>query len=145
MLEINTQSINTWIVNQLGLSVQAQSKLVFRLKEIRFWAFQYGPATDRVEVNGEIGGTIATVSDPVDAQTQNAIVSYPVLYKFQDFGSLDEPAAAGFRWPIAHQQQPLFVTSNFTIAQVSSNSKSWTMHLHLEWSTSEILPPPPAP
>lgn len=139
VLSISPSLVAKWISTQLGFGSQSTANLVFKLKAIRIWSYQYGPADDRVEVNGEIGSLVPTVGDPTSGPPA---VHYPVLYKFQDFGTLDEPAAAGYNWPLNHQQVPLYADSNFDIAEVVSNSKNLTIQLHLEWSTAEVQPPP---
>jgi hypothetical protein len=140
---ISSKSICLWVSQQLGLGTQALANLVVKIHNIRFWAYQYGPDTDRVNINGEISSLIPTVSDPTDAVTTNPVVHYPVIYKYQDYGTLDEPASAGYEWPLSQREVPIYQDSNFTVATTVANSKDLTVQIYLEWSTAEVNPPQP--
>jgi len=141
-LIISSKLIIKWVTDQLGLTSQAAANMVVKLHNIRFWAFQYGPSEDRVNVNGEISSLIPAVSDPTDPVTMKPVIHYPVIYKFQDFGNLDEPASAGYEWPLSQREVPIYSDSDFTVATVVANSANMTIQIYLEWSTAEVQPPP---
>lgn len=142
---MTSRLLTAWAVAQLGLTAQAAANMVIKLKSIRFWAFQYGPAVTRAAVYGEIGSLVPNVQDPTIPATEVPAVHYPVMYKFNDQGTLDEPAAAGFQWPVSQQEVPIYQDSDFTIASFASNSADFVAHIHVEWSTAEVMPVPPDP
>ena len=135
-LFIKPSTIADRIVSQLGLPANTSAYLVFKLKEIRIWGYQYGSSSDRVALSADIGTLIPSVEDvssaPVTAST------YSILAKLQDFGSLDKPAFIGYRWPQAHQSMCLYTSVKFNIAEIACNSVSSTIHIHLLWSTADI-------
>jgi hypothetical protein len=129
------------IATQLGLSSQAKANMVVRVREFRCWAYQYGPATDRVDINGEVGTTFPSVSDPVAVPTQTPVIHYGVVQKFRAFGTISEPARYGYTWPLSAQQVPIYQDSDFTLVNLVSNSGNATVHVHVLWSTAEVQPP----
>jgi len=139
--QMDIESITKRLINQLGLSAQDVSKLVVKLNSIHGWAYQYGPAADRVDINGGIASLTPTISD--DVQFTNSVVHYPFEYQFKDFGTISRPAKFGYKWSMTDSQQPLFASSNFIVAVVASNSVNSTLHLNLSWSTLDVAPPVP--
>jgi len=144
--DLTLANLTIYIVQQLGLTSQASANMVVRLQEIRFWATQQGADSQRVAVYGEVASLIPTISDRVSSAPSPPppAVHYPVAYKFRDTGSLDEPASAGYKWPIAQQQTALYRDSDFVFSTVASNVGNFTCHIHVLWSTAEIMPPVPS-
>lgn len=124
--------------SQLGLTAQASANMVVKLHKIEGWAYQYGPGEDRVAINGEISGLVPNVSDLLTQATVNPSITYPVQYKYIDFGSLNKPAHFAYVWPKSQQQIALNLTSNFVIGTAASNTKNGTLHVHITWSTSGV-------
>jgi len=140
--DISTVLMGNYIVLQLGLTSQAAASLVFKLKEVRLWATQQGGSTERVALYGEFGSLVPTVQDAVPSvPAVPPAVHYPIMYKFRDTGSLGEPAAAGWKWPISQQETVLYRDSPFVFLTVASNVDNFTGHFHLQWSTAEVMPP----
>jgi len=139
--DITTTLMGDYITSQLGLTTQAAASIVFKLKEVRLWATQLGGSSERVAVYGEFGSLVPTVQDLASQPEQPPAVHYPIMYKFRDTGSLDEPAAAGWRWPTSQQDVPLYRDSPFVFLTVASNVDKFTGHFHLMWSTAEVMPP----
>jgi len=128
------------ICKQLGLPSNVSGYLVFKLREIRIWGYQYGGSTDRVALSADIGTLIPSVEDV--AQTPVTASSYSVLAKLQDYGTLDRPAFVGYRWPQAHQSMSLYTSIKFNIAEIACNTDNATIHIHVLWSTADISVPP---
>jgi len=142
--DLSAWTVTRWVTEQLGLTTQAAANMVIKLCEIRFWATQQGADAERVAVYGEVASLIPTVEDATPTQPlPPPKVHYPVLYKFRDTGSLDEPAAAGYKWPLSQQETALYSDSNFVFTTVASNVSNFTAHIHLMWSTAEVMPPAP--
>jgi hypothetical protein len=137
---ITTADLIKGITGQLGLTTQAAVKMVIRVKSIRGWAYMYGGSTDRVSINGELSSLVPNVSDFAQQTTVNPAIVYPIIYKFRDFGSLNQPAHFGYVYPRSMQQVILGQDANFNIATLASNSTNGTVHIHLEWSTAEVQP-----
>eukprot|EP00494_Astrolonche_serrata_P033782 UN34051 len=95
------------VTEQLGLTSQAAASMVIKLKSVKGWAYQFGPAVDRVSINGEVSSLIPTVSDLTQQTTVNPVINYPVLYRFGDFGTLARPAHFAYVWPKAQQEMVL--------------------------------------
>lgn len=140
--DISTVLMGNYITIQLGLTTQAAANIVFKLKEVRLWATQQGNSPERVALYGEVGSLVPTVQDAVPSVPPvTPAVHYPIMYKFRDTGSLDEPAAAGWKWPISQQETVLYRDSPFVFLTVASNVNNFTGHFHLQWSTAEVMPP----
>lgn len=129
------------VTSQLGLTSQAAANMVLKIKSVRGWAYQYGPDSDRVSLNGEVTSLVPNISDLTSQTTVNPTISYPVIYRFSDFGSLNKPAHFGYVYPKAQQEVILSPDCDFNVLTVASNTVSSTIHFHLEWSTAEIQPP----
>merc|ERR1711862_129339 len=142
--DLTLANLTFYICEQLGLTTQAATNMVVKLQEIRFWATQQGGDTQRVAIYGEVASVVPTVSDGVSTTSTSPAVHYPVLYKFRDTGSLDEPASAGYRWPTYQQATPLYRDSDFVFSTVASNVGNFTVHIHVLWSTAEVMPPVPS-
>jgi hypothetical protein len=139
--QMEVSTIIKRLISQLDLSAQTVSKICVKLNSIYGWAYQYGPATDRVDINGAVASLTPTLSD--DAQSANNQVHYPFEYQFKDFGTISRPAKFGYKWSMMDSEQPLFASSNFIVGVFASNAQNSTIHLNLEWSTLDVVPPVP--
>lgn len=137
----SVQDLRNVVASQLGLSAQVHSILTLKLQSVHGWAYMYGGTTDRVAIQGEISGLIPNVSDLANQATVNPAITYPVIYKFLDFGTLNRPAHFGYCWPRSMQDMALSGLSNFTVFSVSANSSNATIHINLLWSTADIATP----
>lgn len=133
--------IRNRVADQLGLVAQDRDKITVKLQSVHGWAYMYGATTDRVAILGEVSALIPNISDSVNQATENPSISYPVIYKFQDFGTLNRPAHFGYCWPAVMADTPINALSNFTVISVSANSNNATMHINLLWSTAELAAP----
>lgn len=137
---IYPKTVADLICKQLGLPTNVSAYLVFKLKEMRCWGYQYGGTTDRVALSVDVGTLIPSVEDVTTAPITAS--SYSILAKLQDYGTLDKPAFCGYRWPQAHQSMSLYTSVKFTIAEIACNTDNATIHIHLMWSTADISVPP---
>lgn len=125
---------------QLGLTEQARAAMTIKIHSVHGWAYMYGSSQDRVSVNGSVSSLIPTIADQLNPSSYTN-PSYPIIYKFQDFGTLNRPAHFGYNFPRAMQEIPLTGQSNFTVLAVAQNSVNGTVHFQLEWSTADLANP----
>lgn len=135
------QSIINTVGNQLGLSAQAIAVLTIKLRSIHGWAYMYGNTTDRVAIQGEISSLVPNVQDSAAQVTVNPAIHYPIIYRFQDFGTLNRPAHFGYMFPKMMQEIPLSAQSDFVVLACSQNSVNGTIHFDLQWSTGDLATP----
>lgn len=138
---ISVQDLRNRVAGQLGLSDQAKGILTMKLLSVHGWAYMYGSSTDRVAIQGEVSGLVPNIEDSAQQQTQNATINYPIIYRFQDFGTISRPAHFGYHYPLMMQQIPLTGSANFTVISVSNNSTNGTIHFSLLWSTGDLAAP----
>lgn len=128
------------IAEQLGLGDQARALMTVKIRSVHGWAYMYGNSTDRVSINGSVSSLVPAIADQLNpSEYTNA--SYPILYKFQDFGTLNRPAHFGYVYPRSMQEVPLTGQSNFTVLACAQNSVNGTVQFQLEWSTSDLANP----
>lgn len=137
----SVQSIIKQVGNQLGLSAQAIAVLTIKLRSIHGWAYMYGSTADRVAISGEVSSLVPNVQDTADQITENPAIHYPVIYRFQDFGTISRPAHFGYMFPKMMQEIPLSGQSNFNVLACSQNSVNATVHFELQWSTGDLATP----
>lgn len=128
------------VAEQLGLTEQAKAKMTVKIQSVHGWAYMYGSSADRVSINGSVSSLIPTISDQLNPTTYTN-ASYPILYKFQDFGTLNRPAHFGYVYPRAMQEVPLTGQSNFTVLACAQNSTNGTVQFQLEWCTGDLANP----
>jgi len=141
--DITTQGISKFLLSQLGLTTQAQSIVVMKIRRIDVFATQNQQQDNNVRPACTIdcSSLVPQLADP--ATPGNAVVFYPILKKLSDIGSQSKPARVSYTWPLSQSDVPVTQQANFTVCTISSNVKATDVYIHLHWSTTDVGVPTP--
>jgi len=129
------------LLDQLGLTTQASTLVVFKLQRMDVFATAASGDTLRPSVSCDYSSIVPQLSDPT---TPTSVpIYYPILKKLADTGSVSTPARVSYTWPLAMRDTPLTANADFTLAEIGSNVKDTEVFTIIQWSTVDVAAPLP--
>jgi hypothetical protein len=124
---------------QLALAAQDTTIIVIKIQRIDCYAISKADSSVRPSISADFSSLVPTLNDPTTPSV--AGVSYPVISRLNDVGSVSRAAAVSYTWPQNMRAMPLSSQSNFTVLDFSTNLTEMDARIHLQWSTLDVASP----
>jgi hypothetical protein len=123
-----------------SLQVNSVPNLVFKLKTIQIWSVA-DASSKSVSVSADVSSLSCTLSDDVSPTAPRAVY-YGTAAKLVDTGSLNKPAAVGYKWSLADQNVIISPDQKFNIVAYSAGGNGYLrLQIHALISFCGVAPP----
>lgn len=137
---LNPGTIRARICNLFSLQVNSVPNLVFKLRSIQIWAVA-DAQSQSVSVSADVSSLSCTISDDV-APTAPRAVYYGTVAKLVSTGTLNKPAAVGYKWSLADQNVIISPDQKFNIVSYSSGGNGYLrIQINAMFSFCGVAPP----
>lgn len=136
---VTTFDMINFICGQIGLQdiTDAQkSRINFRMHSVKYFV-PYGNPNNKGNTpfaTMEVSGRTPQIEDTANTATTVKGVSYPLMKKVSDRGSIGKNAACGFVYPKYEQDIPFCRFPEATVLALGANRNETTLRVNLSWS-----------
>lgn len=119
--QLTPSNIRSRLLSNFGITQNAAPNFVFKMKQIAIWAVATLPTATASDVSVllEVSALSPTVSDDLQPTAPRAVY-YGLQAKLVDTGTIQRPAAVGWRYSLADQSVNIYASQQMTICEYSA-------------------------
>jgi len=135
-------NIKTRLGNQFGIPANSMPELVFKMRSVFVWSVA-DATSQSVSVEVDISSLVPTVSDNANPTAPRAVF-YGTNVKLVDTGTLNKPAAVGYKYSLQDRSVIISTSQSFALMQYAAGGGGYLrLQLHILFSFAGDATPPP--